>query len=595
MKDDKDIFLTEASQALAAGHLAIFAGAGLSMPAGFVSWSNLLRPIAEELGLDVDNEQDLIALAQYHCNENGNNRSQLNQRLIDAFVRESSPTENHAILSRLPINTYWTTNYDSLIEDSLIRRGKRVDVKHTVNHLTTRQAKRDAVVYKMHGDAQHPDQAVLTRDDYERYSTIRGPYIDALKSDLAAKTFLFLGFSFTDANLNYILSRIRLAFAGNQRRHYCIMKRVDQDKVLTNRQKRWCADDKINQLKEEEYRYQSKRQQLLVNDLKRFNIKVVLIDNYDEITDLLRRLEIQYRQNRIFISGAAHRYDAPWSESTALAFVQRLSQRIIQEGFSIVSGFGLGIGSAVISGALQELYREDERSISEHLILRPFPQDEADPQRRAACWQQYRQDMIAPAGIGIFLFGNKRRPASSNAPSHAPFNQANGGVGEEAAGDPEIIPSDGMKQEYAIAIEHQLAVIPVAITQFMAREIWEDEKQRLEQALEQIRAEENTRNDQSLHQTATGSREASGCDCQDQGQSPAPATRPVDAYTFLFQSRSPEERDYYRQLFMSLDGETCPKALVEVILEMIRFITRRPSKGSPCTEICDNTAPSTES
>lgn len=571
MKDDKDILLTEAGEALAAGHLAVFAGAGLSMPAGFVSWSNLLRPIAEELGLDVDNEHDLVALAQYHCNENGNNRSQLNQRLIDAFVRDSSPTENHAILSRLPINTYWTTNYDSLIENSLSRRGKLVDVKHTVNHLTTRRVKRDAVVYKMHGDAQHPDQAVLTRDDYERYSTIRGPYIDALKSDLAAKTFLFLGFSFTDANLNYILSRIRLAFADNQRRHYCIMKRVDQDKVQ-----------------------ESKRQQLLVNDLKRFNIKVVLIDNYDEITDLLRRLEVQNRQKRIFISGAAHRYDAPWSESTALAFVQRLSQKIIQEGFSIVSGFGLGIGSAVISGALEELYREEERSIAEHLILRPFPQDEADPQRRAACWLQYRQDMIAPAGIGIFLFGNKRRPASSNASSHDPVNQANGGVGEEAAGDSEIILSDGMNQEYAIAIEHQLAVIPVAITQFMAREIWEREKQRLEQALEQIRAEENTRNDQGLHQTATGSREATGCDCQDQGQSPAPATRPVDAYTFLFQSRSEAERDDYRQLFMRLDTETCPRALVEVILEMIRFISRRPSQGPPCTAINLNPASSPE-
>jgi hypothetical protein len=593
MKDDKDIFLTEASQALAAGNLAIFAGAGLSMPAGFVSWSNLLRPIAEELGLDVDNEQDLVALAQYHCNENGNNRSQLNQRLIDAFVRESRPTENHAILSRLPINTYWTTNYDSLIEDSLIRRGKLVDVKHTVNQLPIRQAKRDAVVYKMHGDAQHPDQAVLTRDDYERYSTVRGPYIDVLKSDLAAKTFLFLGFSFTDVNLNYILSRIRLAFAGNQRRHYCIMRRVDQDKVLTNRQRRWCSDGTINQLKEEEYRHQSNRLQLLINDLKRFNIKVVLIDNYDEITDLLRQLEIQNRQKRIFISGAAHGYDDPWTESTALAFVQSLSQRIIQEGFSIVSGFGLGIGSAVISGALEELYREDERSIAEHLILRPFPQDEADPQRRAARWQQYRQDMIAPAGIGIFLFGNKRRPASSNASSNAPVNHGDSDAGGEAAGDSEIILSDGMNQEYAIANQHQLAVIPVAITQFMARQIWEREKQCLEQALEQIRTEEITRNDQSLHQKATGAGEATGCDCQ--GQSPAPATRPVDAYTFLFQSRSPEEREYYRQLFMRLNSETCPRALMEVILEMIRFITRRPSKGAPCTAITENSAPSTES
>ncbi len=33
---------------------AIFAGAGLSMPAGYVSWAKLLEPIAEEIGLDVN-------------------------------------------------------------------------------------------------------------------------------------------------------------------------------------------------------------------------------------------------------------------------------------------------------------------------------------------------------------------------------------------------------------------------------------------------------------------------------------------------------------------------------------------------------------
>ncbi|WP_139751774.1 hypothetical protein [Aeromonas media] len=35
---------------LAEDNLAIFAGAGLSAPAGFVSWTELLRPIAEDLG-----------------------------------------------------------------------------------------------------------------------------------------------------------------------------------------------------------------------------------------------------------------------------------------------------------------------------------------------------------------------------------------------------------------------------------------------------------------------------------------------------------------------------------------------------------------
>lgn len=42
---------------LAEDNLAIFAGAGLSAPAGFVSWTELLRPIAEDLELEIEKKQ----------------------------------------------------------------------------------------------------------------------------------------------------------------------------------------------------------------------------------------------------------------------------------------------------------------------------------------------------------------------------------------------------------------------------------------------------------------------------------------------------------------------------------------------------------
>jgi hypothetical protein len=48
----------------------------------------------------------------------------------------------------------------------------------------------------MHGDIDRPDEAVVTKDDYEKYSRDREPFITALAGDLVKKTFLFLGFSF---------------------------------------------------------------------------------------------------------------------------------------------------------------------------------------------------------------------------------------------------------------------------------------------------------------------------------------------------------------------------------------------------------------
>ena len=44
------------------GNLAVFAGAGLSIAAGYVDWKNLLKPLISEIGIDIDKESDLVAL-----------------------------------------------------------------------------------------------------------------------------------------------------------------------------------------------------------------------------------------------------------------------------------------------------------------------------------------------------------------------------------------------------------------------------------------------------------------------------------------------------------------------------------------------------
>lgn len=181
------------SKELEEGNLAIFAGAGFSREAGFVDWKTLLKPIADDLDLNIEKEWDLVTLAQYHTNINQSNRAKLNQLLVTEFSSKVHPTENHRILSRLPIATYWTTNYDNLIETSIDNNSKIADVKYTVKQLATTKPNRDAVVYKMHGDANHPADAVLIRDDYERYHIKMQPFITALSGDLVSKTFLFWG------------------------------------------------------------------------------------------------------------------------------------------------------------------------------------------------------------------------------------------------------------------------------------------------------------------------------------------------------------------------------------------------------------------
>ena len=421
--------MSELLKDLAEDNLAIFAGAGLSAPAGFVSWSELLRPIAEELDLEIEKETDLVALAQYHCNSNLANRGKLNQLLINELSEEAEITANHKILARLPVSTYWTTNYDKLIERALTEAGKIPDTKHRIKQLSFTKRGRDAVVYKMHGDIEHPDEAVLTKDDYENYHVKMQPFINALSGDLVSKTFLFLGFSFTDPNLDYILSRVRIAYSTDQRQHYCIQRLI----VAVTGESQADTD------------YRKRKQELFIQDLLRFGIKTILVSNYSEITDILCQLEWAYRRKTIFLSGAAHEYGR-WEATEAESFIYSLAKEIAALGYRIVSGFGLGVGSSVITGVLEHVYMSGKRLDADQLILRPFPQSEVGSRPISEVWHEYRTDMISYSGIAIFLFGNKIK-------------------------DGEIVISDGLIKEFEIARSSGLLLLPVGATEYATRDI----------------------------------------------------------------------------------------------------------------------------
>jgi hypothetical protein len=408
----------------------IFAGAGLSIPAGYVNWKQLLKGIAEELNLDIDQEHDLIALAQYHVNERGNNRHTLNQLLLDEFTRTTGITANHKLLASLPISTYWTTNYDKLIEKAIETEGKTPDVKITPENLSTNIHKRDAIVYKMHGDISLPDQAVLTKDDYESYNEKRQLYSTALQGDLVSKTFLFIGFSFDDPNLEYILSRIRVLLGTNQREHYCFFKKVSRSDFKTDA----------------EFHYAQVKQDLKVKDLKRYSIHALLVDSYPVITEVLSRIQKKVNRSNIFISGSAKTFD-PRTDTEALDFIHKLSHALTSKGYKLVSGFGSGVGSAVINGALDYIFSTNYRHLDNSLMLRPFPQIETGDHKRAELYTRYREDMLKQAGIAIFIFGNK----------------------EEGG---KIVLASGMEEEFKVSFANNVVPIPVGATGFYSEELW---------------------------------------------------------------------------------------------------------------------------
>ncbi len=422
------------SDAIDAGNAAIFAGAGLSIGAGYVDWVNLLSEPAKEIRLDSKKEKhDLVTLAQFYINESGNNRGTLNEIINSNFGFQNEPTENHKILAKLPISTYWSTNYDCLIEKALEANGKVCDVKHDDKQLKISQPNRDAVIYKMHGDVRQIDGAIISRDDYQAYERERPLTREVLEGDLITKTFLFIGFSFEDPNINHVLGRIRILVSENTRPHYCFLRRVN-------------INDCTGQ---DDFIYKTRRQELQIHDLGRHGIQVCLIDQYDEITDVLKLIYNRYRRRTIFISGSAATYN-PFPTTSAQYFLHNLTSRLIRRkhNYRIISGYGYGIGEYILNAVIKECSSELKRKVADCITLLPIPYKESKTDTKDnTLVKEYRKELIKSSGLSLFLFGNK------------------------VDGD-RIVPADGMKEEYDLSSWYHSIQLPIPCTGHVAEELY---------------------------------------------------------------------------------------------------------------------------
>lgn len=436
-------FIKDYTDELLDGRAAIFAGAGLSVGAGVVSWKELLRSEAENIGIDVDKEHDLVTVAQYIYNES-NSRNKITRLIKHHINSKGELTENHRLLAQLPIGVYWTTNYDEYIEKSLEQINKIYDVKKSVQDLSIETKNAVTTIYKMHGDINQAHNAVLIKDDFEIYSRKNELFTLALKSDLISKTFLFIGFSFDDPNLESILSRVRIMLEGNQRTHYCFLKEVLETDLEF-------AQIKDRQERKNKFEYAKNKQCLKIKDLNRYGIKAILVKSYNDIPKILQRIVESYKSNNIFISGshADEENNEFLVNGTPRSFTTNLAKSISQEDFKITTGFGLGVGSDVINGVLKAMEKSNSQSLDSRISMRPFPISIQDNSEQKKAYTSYRELILDEPQIAIFIFGNKIEKG-------------------------ELINAPGVQEEFEIARDKKKFIIPVGVTGYQSKLIWEE-------------------------------------------------------------------------------------------------------------------------
>ena len=224
---------------IASGKCVLFLGAGTTREAGGPTGSELAQLLANKFQKTDIHQSDLRRFSDILVETSDVDREDVDATVIDA-LKTLVPSDAHLALPAFCWQAMFTTNYDRLVEIAydLYRSHTRSAPSQDCNvvHRTRDQANRtDPTVvnlYKMHGCVaaiKTNNPLVLTSNDYRNTIGKRKRMLRTLKTLAAEHAVLFMGFSFTDANIFELLEDLKEQSAtGTHRRMYTVIPSVSE-------------------------------------------------------------------------------------------------------------------------------------------------------------------------------------------------------------------------------------------------------------------------------------------------------------------------------------------------------------------------------
>ena len=339
MPISKSHFLNQFSKLALDERISLFLGAGGSCDAGYPNWADLFSPFAKDLEISIDESTDYYQLGQYYSNRYG--ASELRKRINEQINRNNYKSPLLDELIDIGFTNIWTTNFDNSLEYNYQRRDILVNKVFRDSDYSNIDISKRINIFKMNGDVANLECIVATQSDYERYADTHRLMLMFFKRELIASTFLFIGYSFTDHLVKEALGEISRYLGETTNIHYTIMKKKE-----------------------------SAAFSLFVDDLeKRYHIRVLLVDDYDEIPMVLSELNQLIRSKKVFISGSFSTYGTEIEEYSH-NLTKKLSEGLLENKYRIVNGIGRRFGTQLIGYANEYLSRQGIKNTERHLIIR---------------------------------------------------------------------------------------------------------------------------------------------------------------------------------------------------------------------------------
>lgn len=203
--------LEDLGRALWRGHAAALIGTGFSRDAlphseqtpPIALWGDLIKDMQDALG--EHKETNVLTLADMYC-------ASFKRPRLDEFLERHVPSDSyvpgelHKSLMKLPWTDVFTTNYDTLLEDTASMIMKRYDVVRVKEDIPVTASPR---IVKLHGTFRLARPLVFTGEDYRVYPQQSAAFVNLVQQSMLENVFCLLGFSGDDINFQKWLGWVR--------------------------------------------------------------------------------------------------------------------------------------------------------------------------------------------------------------------------------------------------------------------------------------------------------------------------------------------------------------------------------------------------
>ena len=193
-------------------NVALFVGAGVSMNLGLLSWKGLISKMAEDLGFEPEQFHtfgDYLALAEYYKIKTGSLgglRSWMDRTWHSDSV-DIGQSEVHRLIVENDFPIIYTTNYDRWLEIAFEHYQRPYSKITNVTDLVRIREGATQIV-KFHGDFDDDRSLVLDESSYFERLEFESPLDIKLRSDVLARSVLFIGYSLSDVSLRYLFYKL---------------------------------------------------------------------------------------------------------------------------------------------------------------------------------------------------------------------------------------------------------------------------------------------------------------------------------------------------------------------------------------------------